>query len=434
MSNPIKTDAPGSAPLSRRQVIGGITGAAGAGIAAGLGWPVAAAAQGAVTDFRIRTITAGISLGSAADFHAVDGALDFLAQARRAFTDTGYTVQTVRIATQPVGEYLPAWDSAAGIAALRQLDRHLEPHGLPVSIGQILRGPDAHPGFADWMAELVTETRQLNGTAVVGSIEHGVHTGACDSAARAIHALAQTGTGGEDNFRFAATAFCPPGTPFFPAAWHQGQPAFALGLESPPLLTAAFTGAASISEGAARLRERLETQLAPVEAQARELSQATGWRYLGIDASPAPGIDASIGQAIETLTGAPFGSASTLAACAAITGVLQSLSIETCGYSGLMLPVLEDPVLAARATEGRYGIQELLLYSSVCGTGLDVVPLPGDTPPEKLAAAITDVAALAARYRKALSARLFPVPGRQAGEIVTFDNPYLTDATVLPLG
>ena len=50
-----------------------------------------------------------------------------------------------------------------------------------------------------------------------------------------------------------------------------------------------------------------------------------------------------------------------------------------CGYCGLMLPVLEDPVLAQRAGEGRYSVRDLLLYSSVCGTGLDVVPVPGDT-------------------------------------------------------
>ena len=99
-----------------------------------------------------------------------------------------------------------------------------------------------------------------------------------------------------------------------------------------------------------------------------------------------------------------------------------------------MLPVLEDPVLAQRAVEGRFGISELLLYSSVCGTGLDVVPLPGDTQVDALAAIVSDVAALATKYRKPLSARLFPVPGKRAGERVSFDNPYLTETIVMPPG
>ena len=168
----------------------------------------------------------------------------------------------------------------------------------------------------------------------------------------------------------------------------------------------------------------------PVEAAGEALAQAHGVVYGGIDVSPAPGPDASIGHAIETLTGQPFGSASTLAACAAITSALKSVQVKTCGYSGLMLPVVEDRVLAQRAAEGRYGIGELLLYSSVCGTGLDVVPLPGDLPVEALERIIGDVAALSFRYRKALSARLFPIPGKQAGDRVEFDHPFLTGSVV----
>jgi uncharacterized protein (UPF0210 family) len=62
------------------------------------------------------------------------------------------------------------------------------------------------------------------------------------------------------------------------------------------------------------------------------------------------------------------------------------------------------------------------------------VPLPGDSTVDAIAAVVTDVAALASKYRKPLSARLFPVPGKRAGERVSFDNPYLTGTTVLPLG
>jgi hypothetical protein len=99
-----------------------------------------------------------------------------------------------------------------------------------------------------------------------------------------------------------------------------------------------------------------------------------------------------------------------------------------------MLPVVEDTVLAKRAAEGRYGVQELLLYSSVCGTGLDVVPVPGDSLTESLALVVGDVAALSAKYQKPLSARLFPIPGKNTGDAVTFDNPFLTDSVVLSIG
>ena len=98
-----------------------------------------------------------------------------------------------------------------------------------------------------------------------------------------------------------------------------------------------------------------------------------------------------------------------------------------------MLPVLEDPVLATRAAEGRYTVRELLLYSSVCGTGLDVVPLPGDTSVEQLAPLIRDVAALSSKLHKPLSARLFLIPGKKAGDHAEFTNPFLTGSVVMKL-
>lgn len=35
-----------------------------------------------------------------------------------------------------------------------------------------------------------------------------------------------------------------------------------------------------------------------------------------------------------------------------------------------MLPIMEDPGLAARFADGSYSVQEVLLYSTVCGCGL----------------------------------------------------------------
>ena len=44
-----------------------------------------------------------------------------------------------------------------------------------------------------------------------------------------------------------------------------------------------------------------------------------------------------------------------------------------------MLPVMEDIVLAARAAQQppTFTMRDLLMFSSVCGVGLDTVPVPG---------------------------------------------------------
>jgi uncharacterized protein (UPF0210 family) len=322
---------------------------------------------------------------------------------------------------------------ASSLQAIQALDRFAVENELMFSIGPVITGDFYHQEFSAWAAELVQQTKNISFTVRVASPEQGIHHQSLHSAAEAIQAIAHATVGGEGNFRFAATAYIPAGTPFFPAAYFTQGNTFSIGLESPNLLSQAFQGALNIQQAKRQLKAAMERAFGPVAERGRQLAQQGGWEYLGIDASPAPGLDASIGQAIELLSNAPFGSPSTLSSCAAITDVIKGLSIEKCGYSGLMLPVLEDPVLAQRAIEGRYGVSELLLYSSVCGTGLDVVPLPGDTPADALAAVVTDVAALATKYHKPLSARLFPVPGKRAGERVNFDNPYLTETVVLPL-
>ncbi len=68
-----------------------------------------------------------------------------------------------------------------------------------------------------------------------------------------------------------------------------------------------------MAEADDRAREAALAPLRALEATARR----EGRVYLGIDPSPAPGKDRSIGAAIEALTRVPFGSASTLDACAA---------------------------------------------------------------------------------------------------------------------
>jgi len=379
---------------------------------------------------RIRTITAGVPLRTPEDRAPFERAIALLARARTRVEAAGYELQTVRIATQPMLAGADPDSRKQALPALEALDRLAAQYGVITNIGPLLTNDVVDPELGAWCAELVRRTRTISFSVRIASAAGGVHRKACLTAADITRALETALPGGVANFRFAAAANVPPGTPFFPVGYHEGDPAIAIGLESASLVQSAMAGATDAADAEQRLRHRMNEVLREVEAIGVELAASERVRYLGIDASPAPGLDRSIGAAIEAFTHVPFGSASTLTACATITAVLKSLSVKTCGYSGLMLPVLEDPVLAARAREGRYGIEELLLYSTVCGTGLDVVPIPGDTPVESIARVIDDLATLSAKLSKPLSTRLFPAPGAKAGDAVRFDDPHLTETSV----
>ncbi|MBT4521578.1 MAG: DUF711 family protein [Halieaceae bacterium] len=387
--------------------------------------------------FNIRTITAGIELASIDDIGRLKAVIRFLDNARTRFRDEGYVVQTIRVATQPLSLYRRNWLNGETIEMIGALDAIAAENGVMLNVGPVINSDDYDPEFGAWTSELIRATSATSLTVNVASSDGGVHGKSVRAAADAIKQVGRDTKGGEGNFRFAAIAHSPTRTPFYPAAFHEGPDAFGIGLESPNLLGAAVAGLSDrpgvvdLAEGGRRMTAALERAIGPIAEIAASISNELDWNYNGVDVSPAPGVDASIGKVIESLTGAPFGSSSTLSACAAVTSAIQGVSAETCGYSGLMLPPLEDPVLARRMSEGRFGVQELLLYSSVCGTGLDVVPLPGSTTVDQLAALIHDVASLANRWEKPLSARLFPVPGKAVGDAVSFDNPFMVDSHVV---
>jgi uncharacterized protein (UPF0210 family) len=97
------------------------------------------------------------------------------------------------------------------------------------------------------------------------------------------------------------------------------------------------------------------------------------------------------------------------------------------------MPLLEDSVLATRAAQGTLTVKDLLLYSAVCGTGLDTLPLPGDTTAGQIYPLLLDLAALSQRLDKPLTARLMPVPGKRAGDMTGFDFPFFANSRILAL-
>ena len=82
--------------------------------------------------------------------------------------------------------------------------------------------------------------------------------------------------------------------------------------------------ATDIGDAAESLRTLLEERLLPVQTLAMALSAETSRHYVGIDLSPAPSVEISIAEPIESLTQQPFGAPTTLAACASITQALKT--------------------------------------------------------------------------------------------------------------
>jgi uncharacterized protein (UPF0210 family) len=380
---------------------------------------------------KIRTITAFVRLERQSYRKQVEEALKMLRAAKAEFTGAGYEVETIRITSQPFPEYVQGLSDEQALDFFREYDRLARQEGFTPNIGPAMSKDSDDPRQAELLAQILASTESINAFVEVAD-EAGIHWNAIRAAAKTMKYLEEHTSRSEGNFRFAAGAFPPANAPFFPVSSTQGEGhGFALGMESAGVVEEAFAGAKEDWSAAGdRLTATLGAQAKKVEEISRRVEKQSGWTYRGIDLTPVPLKDVSIGTAMESLLGGPIGSPGSLSVARIITSAVRSVPVQQTGYSGLMLPVLEDSVLAQRWESAAISRDALMSYSSVCSTGLDAVPLPGDIPQGELEKIIADVASLAVKWHKPLSARLLPVAGKKAGEMTEFSSPYLVNIRI----
>jgi uncharacterized protein len=382
---------------------------------------------------KVRAITAFVHLDRARYADQMQEALAFLRGAKKQFETAGFEVETIRITTQPFPEYTQGLSPDQVLAFFRDYDALAVKENFDAAIGQAMVKDTDDPAQAELLARILAQSKTLEGSVVMAG-EDGIHWHAIRAAASLVKYLEMNTPHSQGNFNFSATAFVPSGTPFYPGSYYTGPgKEFAIGLQSANVVADAFSSTKSPTLAGAALKDQLGQYALQIEKAAMDFAKQSGWKYGGIDLSPAPLKDVSIGAAIENLLGAPIGSSGTMTAAAVVTQALKDVTVKHAGYSGLMLPVLEDAVLAQRWSEGRLTIDSLLAYSAVCGTGLDTIPLPGDVTEEQLAGILGDVASLAYKWHKPLSARLQPVAGKNPGDTTEFDDPFLVNAKIQPL-
>ncbi len=386
---------------------------------------------------KIRSITCFIDPSYPLNEQRLKVAGEFLQIARPAFVNAGYEVQSARLATVPFPRLLTELKPGK----LARLAQQLEAAAIDLGYAYISLGP-ALPeltGSYGLIPEALAATQNAFFSGLMTTpddSEGGVSLKAVHQCAGVIHDASSISSDGFANLRFAALANVPAGSPFFPAAYHLGdEPCFALATEAAELAVTAFSQAASLDEARNNLVSSMEWHARAMTNTAREVERQSRVKFGGIDFSlaPFPSEECSLGTAMERLGVPKLGVHGSLAAAAILADTMDQADFLRAGFSGLMLPVLEDATLARRAAEGSLNVMDLLLYSAVCGTGLDTIPLPGDTSVEQLSAVLLDLASLALRLAKPLTARLMPIPGKNAGDPTGFDFAYFANSRVMSL-
>jgi uncharacterized protein (UPF0210 family) len=383
---------------------------------------------------KIRSITYFLNPKYPLDESALRKAGEFLAQAKLAYEAAGYEVQTTRLATIPFPKLLNGKVDQTPLLA-QKMSGMLNQIGVAyVALGPaLIEFPESYAVIP----EAISASENVFFGGVMADKKNGISLQAIQACAKIIQQASTITPDGFANLRFAALANVKAGAPFLPAAyWDQDQPAFAIATESADLAVDAFAGRQTLDDGRRELVASITKHGQAITRVAQSLiANFQLLTFGGIDFSLAPFPDDahSLGRAVENMGVPKIGLHGSLAAAAILTEAVDCADFLHTGFSGFMQPVLEDSVLAQRAAEGTLTIKDALLYSAVCGTGLDTVPLAGDTTAEQMAPLLLDVSALAMRLDKPLTARLMPVPGKRAGDVTEFDFGFFANSKVMAL-
>ncbi len=383
---------------------------------------------------KIRAITGFVTIDVKSYPSQIEETVKFLSQVRDAIKAVGYDVAGIRISTQPFPEFTRGLTRVEALEVLRGINDLAGKLRFAPNIGPAMIKDTDDTAPVDLLAEVLAASGNRLNANIVTAGDDGIHWNAVTQAARLIRATGERSRHGQGNFNFAAIAMLKPYGPFYPGAWHPGggPRSFAIGLESANVVMDVFAREHDPRTAGKVLTGALAVHAHAVEAAAIKAAAGSGWAYAGIDPTPAPGGQISIGTAIESFTGAPFGAPGTETASGIITRAVQAVPVKQTGYSGLMLPVLEDALLTRRWTEGTYGLDSILAYSAVCAGGVDTLPLAGDTSEETIARIVGDVATLAFKWNKPLAVRLLPAPGKKVGDMTEFEGS-LANAIIQPL-
>ncbi|MBA3396610.1 MAG: DUF711 family protein [Deltaproteobacteria bacterium] len=395
----------------------------------------------------VRTITIGLPLGSVRSLGEVQPRLQRLADTLRdEFVAREIAVRTCRVALSPIGEGggpdgAQPVNAAVAMGSLNAVAQACEELGIRWFCVPFDMTRGSHAATLDTLADLAFEVIKRHPRSFVHLIcarDGQIAYDAITRASRLIKHVSAIEQSGYHNFRVGVGCNIAPGTPFFPFAYSSDELGFSIGLEMPAAFLSVVGGMAGAS--LAEIREALLVQLLPgireVHDIALRVAAEQGVVFHGIDVSiaPYPETNGSVAQIMELLGLEQYGGHGTLFITAYLTDILKELirrgGLRTVGFNGVMLSLLEDEYMGRRNSYNLYSIDSLVLYSTVCGCGVDMVPVPGDSFEEEIAAMILDVATASTVLNKPLGVRILPIPTKQANEFTAFNMEFLFNTRI----
>lgn len=229
---------------------------------------------------------------------------------------------------------------------------------------------------------------------------------------------------GKDNFRLGLSINIKPDCPFFPFTFSNGVFGFSIALE----LTQEINRICSESQNnnLAELQRTIITEIEPqidsIKVIAEDISAKSGLEFKGFDFSLAPIIDpdGSVITILNSLGVYDFGNTGCLFATSFLTNILKhwAYKYKSVGFSGVMYSLLEDLELCSINNQRGVTLYQMISLSTMCGCGLDMVPVYGEIKNEELMSVYLEVAAISCRLNKPLGVRILPIQNCKRGSTI----------------
>ena len=354
----------------------------------------------------------------------------------------GIPVINKRIAISPGSFLLAGHGQAAAVQVAQALDESAKECGVDFLGGfsaLVQKGiADSDQTLIDSLPEVLATTSHVCASVNVASRKAGINM---DAVHKMGHTLLDIADATKDTQGFGCAklvifANIPEDNPFMAGAYMGvGEPeaTINIGVSGPGVVSSALRRRVEEADGNLTLGDLAEeikitsfrvTRIG--ELIGREVAAELGVAHGIVDLSlaPTPDVGDSIGEILHALGIAKIGAPGSTAAVAMLNdavkkgGMFASSSVG--GLSGAFIPVSEDASLADAVAKGHLVLEKLEAMTSVCSVGLDMVLIPGDTPSETIAAVIADEMAIGVINDKTTAARLIPVPGAKAGDVIDF--------------
>lgn len=396
----------------------------------------------------VRTITMGINLQDCA---ATDLDETMRRVVRKLLTKAEKLVDTVMAVSQDFG--IPIVNKRLSVtpislvAAASQADSYV-PLAMALDRTAAELGIDYLGGFSapvhkgitpsdkvllDCLPEALAATQRICSSISVASTKAGINMDALLTMGRVLHRTAHLHPErlGIDCGRLVVFCNQPEDNPFIAGAMHgvgESDVTINVGVSGPGVVKSVVDRMpdAPLQELAEAIKQTAFKITRMGELAGREVSRRLGVPFGIVDLSlaPTPTRGDSVAEVLESMGLEKCGTHGTTAALAMLNDAVKRggamASSHVGGLSGAFIPLSEDLEMARSAEVGALSLDKLEAMTSVCSVGLDMIAVPGDTPPETLTAIMADEMAIGMINNKTTAARLLPVPGKKAGEWVDY--------------